>query len=117
MPGIAKRTVICCRRLGNCYVLLTTDLDDVHAWGTRDDMLRAGVPGLALDIADSTGSARLTSPPTAGQYPWFVEDIQQGYWYIDRARATEFCASLAREKALDTAEPTPPGSDWDVPLG
>ena len=104
MTGIAKRTVVSCRRLGNTYVLLTTDLDQVHAWGGREEMLRAAVPCLALDIADATGSARLTSPPTAGQYPWFVEDIQQGDWYIDRARATEFCASVAQDECLGDVE-------------
>ena len=56
-------------------------------------LLVKGEPGtgktvLALEIADASGSARLTTPPTAGPYPWFVEDIQYGDWYIDRARAT-----------------------------
>ena len=102
MPGNRDLTVVSCRRLGDDYVLLTRDLDTVHAWGGRAAMLRADVPELALDIADASGSARLTTPPTAGPYPWFVQDIQHGYWYIDRARATEFCASLA-----DQPQPTP----------
>ncbi len=102
MPGIEGRTLVSCRRLGDDYVLLTRDLDTVHAWGGRAEMLRADVPAQALEIADVSGSARLTTPPTAGPYPWFVEDIQHGYWYIDRARATEFCASLAEQP-----QPTP----------
>ncbi len=97
MSGNDDRTVVSCRRLGNDYVLLTRDLDMVHAWGGRAEMLRADVPEQALEIADVSGSARLTTPPVAGPYPWFVGDIQHGYWYIDRARATEFCASLADE--------------------
>ncbi len=102
MPGNRDLTVVSCRRLGDDYVLLTRDLDTVHAWGGRAEMLRADVPQQALEIADASGSARLTTPPTAGSYPWFVQDIQHGYWYIDRARATEFCASLA-----DQPQPNP----------
>ena len=60
-------------------------------------MLRADVPERALEIGDVSGFSRLTTPPTVGHYPWFVEDIQHGYWYIDRARVTEFCASLAEQ--------------------
>ncbi len=97
MRGIKDWTVVSCRRLGDDYVLLTRDLDTVHAWGGRAEMLRADVPERALEIADVSGSARLTTPPTVGHYPWFVEDIQHGYWYIDRARVTEFCASLAEQ--------------------
>ena len=77
MPGNRDLTVVSCRRLGDDYVLLTRDLDTVHAWGGRAEMLRADVPQLALEIADASGSARLTTPPTAGPYPWFVQDIQQ----------------------------------------
>jgi hypothetical protein len=95
MPGTTDRTVVCCRRLADDYVLLTSDLALVHAWGGRAEILRADVPAEALDLADRTGSARLTDPPTAGPYPWAVDDIQHGDWFIDRERASEYCASQA----------------------
>jgi hypothetical protein len=95
MPGIPDRTVVCCRRDADDFVLLTYDLDVVHAWGDRAEMLGAGVPARALDLAERSGSARLSDPPTAGLYPWAVTDIQEGDWFIDRVRAVEYCASRA----------------------
>jgi hypothetical protein len=95
MPGMPDRTVVCCRRDEDDFVLLTDDLDLVHAWGGRAEMLRAGVPARALALAGRSGSARLTDPPTPGPYPWAVTDIQEGDWFIDRARAVEYCASRA----------------------
>ena len=97
MSGTADRTVVCCRRLGDDYVLLTSDLDLAHAWGSRAEMLRAGVSPRALDLADRTGSARLTDPPTAGAYPWAVTDIQEGDWFIDRAQAAMYCELRAAD--------------------
>ena len=97
MPGTADRTLVCCRRLEDDYVLLTSDLDLAHAWGSRAEMLRAGVPARALDLADRTGSARLTDPPIPGVYPWAVTDIQEGDWFIDRAQAAVYCEGRAAD--------------------
>jgi hypothetical protein len=88
-------TVVCCRRGKDEYVLLTHDLERIHAWGSRAEMLDADVPERALDLADRTGSAQLTDPPAVGRYPWPVTDIQEGDFFIDRARAAEYCASRA----------------------
>ena len=49
-------TVVCCRRGKDEYVLLTHDLERIHAWGSRAEMLAAEVPERPLDLADRTGS-------------------------------------------------------------
>jgi hypothetical protein len=50
-----------------------------------------------VDLADRTGSARLTEPATPGVYPWAVTDIQEGDWFIDRAQAAEYCELRAAD--------------------
>ena len=97
MPGFTDQTVICCRRGEDEYVLLTADLGLVHAWGSRAEMLRSGVADPVLEVADRTGSARLTDPPTAGPYPWFVVDIQHGDWFVDREWAAQYCERRAAD--------------------
>ena len=96
-------TVVCCRRGEDGFVLLRFDLEDARLWGSRQELTGGGIAVEVLDLAEA-GSATVSDPPTPGAYPWSVEDVQDGDWLVDRARADEYCAERGADDDPDLAD-------------
>ena len=108
-------TLMCCRPAEDCYILMSYDLEDVRAWGSRQHMGAIGVRTEVIDLASTTGSATLSAPPEPGHYGWGVNKVQAGDWLVDRSLADQYCEAREADADFDPTEFLV-GDDEDVEI-